>query len=271
MDSDISFHLTDTGNAKRFQSYYDGKVVYLSEQGKFIQWNASDGWCVADKYKLAKEVVKDMYEDAADWEDDNQRRHLAEHALKTESAQYQRNMLELAASYMSISIDQFDSNPTLINCRNGIVNLTDKTFFRHSPEHLHFNITNVNYNSDAQCPRWLRFLNEIFDDDENLIDYMQVALGYSMLGLTREHLLFLCYGSGRNGKTTLLETVHDILGDYADKAVFETSGARNVRLPHQRSPSARVRRGHSNRTRAAVLRLVCLLCGLALVDAFAQG
>jgi putative DNA primase/helicase len=65
-------------------------------------------------------------------------------------------------------------------------------------------------------------LDEIFERDEQLIDWIQVALGYSILGLTREHCFFVCHGLGRNGKGVLLETIEHVLGSYSHKTRFDT-------------------------------------------------
>jgi putative DNA primase/helicase len=110
----------------------------------------------------------------------------------------------------------------VINCRNGVVDLKTKHFYDHSPSQRHLHRANANYNPDATSPRWLQFLQQVFEGDQALIDAIQVYLGYSMMGLTTEHLFFLCYGVGRNGKTTLLETIRNIAGSYGDKSRFET-------------------------------------------------
>jgi putative DNA primase/helicase len=126
---------------------------------------------------------------------------------------------------MAVPIESFDANPYVINCKNCIVNCREereKSFYHHSPEHLHLNCTAAEYHSDAKCTRWEKFLREIFEDDEELIKWIQVASGYSTLGLTKEHCFFLCHGVGRNGKSTFLETIQYVLGDYGHKTNFET-------------------------------------------------
>jgi putative DNA primase/helicase len=129
---------------------------------------------------------------------------------------------------MGIHIAEFDADPFLINCRNGVVDLRTKERLPHKPNKdildrrlLHLKKANANYDPKAQCPRWVQFLHEIFSGDTALINYVRSGLGYSTTGLIREHQFFLCHGTGRNGKGTLLDTVLYVLGDYARTADFE--------------------------------------------------
>ena len=52
---------------------------------------------------------------------------------------------------------------------------------------------------------WLDFLNDIFAGDKAVIRYIQKALGYSLTGSTREQIMFILFGKGRNGKSILLK------------------------------------------------------------------
>jgi len=62
------------------------------------------------------------------------------------------------------------------------------------------------------CPLWEKSLQEIFDEDTKLISFMHRLLGYSVTGLTIEHILLMLYGIGRNGKSTLIEIIGHVLG-----------------------------------------------------------
>ena len=66
-----------------------------------------------------------------------------------------------------------------------------------------------------------------------MITWMQRALGYSILGKTDEQCLFIAYGTGANGKSTLFEVIREVLGDYAkvtDFEIFLTSHKSDVRM-----------------------------------------
>jgi putative DNA primase/helicase len=80
----------------------------------------------------------------------------------------------------------------------------------------------VVFEPDATCERWSRFLDEIFDGDAELISFVHRAVGYSLSGDTSEQCLFLAYGTGSNGKGTLINTLKEILGDYGSNMPFST-------------------------------------------------
>ena len=66
--------------------------------------------------------------------------------------------------------------------------------------------------------RWIRFLNEITGGDPELKKYLQRVVGYLLTGDTREHALFFLCGSGANGKSTFVNVIAYVLGDYATTA-----------------------------------------------------
>jgi putative DNA primase/helicase len=74
----------------------------------------------------------------------------------------------------------------------------------------------------GDCPRWLQFLAEITNGDADLQAYLRRVAGYCMTGLTTEHVMFFCYGTGANGKSVFINTLAGIWGDYAVVAPMET-------------------------------------------------
>jgi putative DNA primase/helicase len=122
-----------------------------------------------------------------------------------------------AADHRDILVDpnDFDKDPMLFNCLNCTIDIGRGTSRPHSRLDLITRIAPITYNPKATAPTWLRFLSEIFAPHPDIIDWLQKAIGYSMTGVIREHVLFICYGpSAQNGKTTLLEAIRNIVGDY---------------------------------------------------------
>ncbi|WP_454632430.1 DNA primase family protein [Bradyrhizobium cenepequi] len=217
--------MTDKGNAERLQSVFGNKLKYLKEDNTFLVFDDKTGWKkTGNKLNVAKEVIPDIIREANECRDDDvYRGKLLQHAVATQSTAALRNLLAQAEAYTEVSLGQFDTDPREINCNNGVVNLRDKSLSPHSPDRFHLHKTEASYNPEAKCPLWLSTLDEIFQGDTELIDYIQVALGYSILGLTSEHCLFLCHGArGRNGKGTILETVGHVLGSYFQSTKFDT-------------------------------------------------
>ena len=72
---------------------------------------------------------------------------------------------------------------------------------------------------DVKCERWEKFIDEVTQGDKDKADFLQRALGYSMLGMSNEECMFILHGkTTRNGKSTLLNTIETMLGDYAKVA-----------------------------------------------------
>jgi putative DNA primase/helicase len=125
------------------------------------------------------------------------------------------NVLELLKELLSASPDEFDAHPNLLNCSNCVVDLEDGTTMPHAPELRMTKLCLTNYVSGARSELWECLLREVFLGDQELITYMQRALGYSITGEARKQKIFICYGTGANGRTTLFETLLGVLGDYA--------------------------------------------------------
>lgn len=80
----------------------------------------------------------------------------------------------------------------------------------------------MDFDPEAECPRWEQFLHEVFDSKELLIRFVQKAVGYSLTGDTSEQCLFFPYGLGDNGKSVLINIVQQLMSDYAAKIRVET-------------------------------------------------
>lgn len=117
---------------------------------------------------------------------------------------------------------EFDRDKHLLGVQNGIVNLRTGQLMEPDPDRYITMSTNVPYFPDAQAPRWERFISEIFGGDEELAAYIQRAIGYSLTGDISEQCFFLCYGTGANGKSTLLNTLKALAGEYAANTPFQT-------------------------------------------------
>ena len=132
-------------------------------------------------------------------------------------------MLELLKTFpgMTVKPDFFDRDPYLLNCKNGTVELKKGRLRTHRREDYITKIAPVDFDEKADCPLWLRFLDKTFGVESDITPYLQRILGYSLTGDMSEQCFFILYGEGANGKSTLLETVRYVLGDYGKKAAPE--------------------------------------------------
>jgi P4 family phage/plasmid primase-like protien len=136
------------------------------------------------------------------------------------------SMLEQAKPYIHSVADDLDSDPWLLNCQNGTLDLRDLELRPHQQSDLITSLCAVDYDPAATCPIWERFLLGIFNGDADLVEFLQRALGYSLTGRTDEQVVFILHGTGANGKSVLLETIAAILADYVKSAPSSTFAAK---------------------------------------------
>jgi len=150
--------------------------------------------------------------------------------LKDRIAQLQHwhrkgNVLKLAAvgeHSLGITGEKWDLNPWLLGCPNGTIDLRTGSFRPGLPSDFIKTICPTKWEGIGQeAPTWQAFLEQIFNGDKELIEYVQRLFGYSLAGLTDEHVLPILWGQGRNGKGTLLETLSHVLGKLAQPVQAE--------------------------------------------------
>ncbi len=219
-------NLTDLGNAKRLVARHGDKIRFSFAWKKWFFWDGKT-WSTdvnGQILRLAKDTVKHIYEEAAKITDIFQRQAAARWAVSSESERRLNAMVALAQSEPDIPISpqELDTNPDLLNCFNGTVDLKTGKLKPHDPKDFITKIIPVKYQPEAVCPLWLEFLETIFDWNYDLIGFLQRAAGYSLTGDTSEQCLFLLHGYGANGKSTFLNIINHLLGDYAQTADFET-------------------------------------------------
>jgi len=218
---DTSYHHTDVGNAKRLVDATRDKLRYVPEWKQWLVWNGQrwEHTNVHAVKRLAHAVIVDMYREAVGSAAVNT--ELAKWALKSEATSRIEGMIAEAQPYLVAKPAEFDASPWLFNCANKVVDLRDMTVMDHDPALMLTKIVNVNYNPVPLSAKWLAFLRTIFHDDNELIDYIQKAVGYTMTGSTDEHCLFFCYGNGANGKSSFMKALSIIAGDYGTTSSVE--------------------------------------------------
>ena len=231
------YPLTECGNAERFVEEHGDCVRYCAAKRQWfvwngIKWTADEGAAVQLVKKTVRsmrlerrQVLADSEYDAGDWE--NSRREadaLSRWVNRSESAAQIAATLRLAQSDPRVTVEpeEFDRSPWLLNLYNDCVDLRFGKFREHRPEDLLTKTATAEYRPKARCPRWKKFLSEIFKPHPDIIPYLQKAIGYTLTGETSEECVFVLVGSGRNGKSTLIGAIHELMGDYGGVAEIET-------------------------------------------------
>lgn len=229
-------HLTDLGNARRLVRAHGDDLRYCKAFGKWFVWDGSRfGEDATDEVvRRAKSVVMAMYPELATLAG-KERDALYKHASRSEA---QRSLIAMLASAQSepgipVLPDDLDRDPWLATALNGTLDLRTGELGPFRRELLMTKRLACAFDPAATCPTWEAFLRQIMAGNEDLIGFIQRAAGYSLTGLTSERKLFILHGTGKNGKSTMLEVVRSILGDYARSTPAETLMAqRHEQVPH---------------------------------------
>lgn len=228
------FNLSDAGNAERMAYLYGADLKFCAQWGKWLVWSgkrwevANDG--AATVYQYAIETVRAIQREALEHSDPDKRKALGQWGFKCEEKKRLDSMVALCAKLpgIPITVDSLDAHPELLNLANGTYNLERHALEPHSRDHLLTAIAPVSYDPEAQCPAWRKFLSRILEDNADLLAYIQRATGCTLDGSKSEKCFFFLYGpGGDNGKSTLVETLHALFGEYARQMPTESLMAKN--------------------------------------------
>jgi len=219
----------DIGIARLFFDLHSGAIRYVAESKKWYAYNKRRWVKNSGDFKaaeLCKDFTQAFSEYAAIHHADDE--DFVKYAAKLTSRRNREGILSDARSIAPVSLADFDRNKLLLNCQNGTLNLQNFDLQPHSAADLITKMARVEYDPDAQCARWERFIDEVMEGNTDTAVYMQKAFGTALTGLIEYEQFYILYGSkSRNGKSTLTETIGFILADYAVTAQPQTFSRRS--------------------------------------------
>lgn len=226
---DKFYSYDDTGNAERFMDVY-GTLVRYSYINKEFYFYDGKSWKIDDTGEISKmiDTTVDMMKNEkvyipADCEDPEKiEEAFRKHIKRSRGNSAKKAMREQIMHRVSVLPDEFDSDTTLLNTQNGYLDLISGVLHEHNIDKKFTRIANVEYTDKIDAPQWTEFLNQIFNNDHELIRYVQKAVGYSLTGSTREQSMFVLFGAGSNGKSVFLDTISYIMGSYATNMQADT-------------------------------------------------
>jgi P4 family phage/plasmid primase-like protien len=214
-----SFNNTDLGNAERFVAQHGENVRYCYPWAKWLVWTGAR-WERDDSgraHKLAKTTVRGIYREASEAVGEDRRKALAKHAARSEGADKIKAMLELAKSEVPAAPDELDADPRLLNAPNGTIDLRTGALREHRREDLITKSVGCAYDPAAEAPVWAATLERALPSDA-LRRFFKKLAGYALSGDVSEHILAVLYGTGANGKSTILNALLAAARDYGMQA-----------------------------------------------------
>lgn len=204
--------------AVRFAEQHAKRWRYVKPWNRWFQWR-KDGW-YEDDTALVDRLAVELVRQAVYWPEaaqltPNEKRRLP-------SRRVAGAVRDMAASdrKLAAKTDQWDQDPWLLGVPGGVVDL--RTGETRSAAPTDYMTKRCAVAPEMRAPDlWLTFLHRVTDGDDQLVSYLKRFAGYSLTGSTQEHALAFLYGTGANGKSTFLQTLSGVLGDYAISAGFE--------------------------------------------------
>lgn len=207
--------VTEDSAAMEFAALYGDKLRYCHETGAWFQWTGAI-WKperTGLAFHWARELARRIAQDAGKGD----RVTVAKTSFAKGVERYAQ-----ADRVFAVTVETWDRDPLLLGTPGGTVDLRTGELKPADPAMLISKSTAVTPAPQADCPRWLAFLEESTGGDADLIRFLQRWCGYSLTGETKEHALVFVYGPGGNGKSVFVNALTGILADYAKTASMDT-------------------------------------------------
>lgn len=237
-------------------------VQRIKREAALIEFSREE----AELMRMAEELVKAHPEgkglEVADRRTIDAAKELAKALSKKRSGRYNwgvragdrsrtRAMIDQAEPHCTVSPNQLDQDDFAINCINGTVRIRraenpesdpdEPTYFYepeldpHNPDDLFTKRAEVEYLAGAECPLFMEDLR-YFQPDKGMREFLQVFMGYVMLGVTGEQVYAFFYGDGANFKSSFLQAIARTMGTYAKPMSYTSVSGNNMPTGDKPSP-----------------------------------
>jgi putative DNA primase/helicase len=227
---------TDTANAKRLAAKFGHLFRWCGALKCFLIWDGKR-WCAGDNVQMeafAKRIAAQLWKDInqlrqENVEEDEQKakdetiRMAVGFAIATNKGRAIREMVSLVRSEPGVAVEasELDKDEYLLNVENGTLDLRTGDLMEHDPDDHITKLARVKFDAAATCPRWIKFIDRILGSNTSLIKYLQMLVGISLTGSQDEQMFPFLHGDGDNGKSTFLQVLMKMLGEYACKGAPE--------------------------------------------------
>ena len=226
----------DMGMAQRFLDQLPHSFLYSMTDKMWYAYNGSyweqDNQGLIEK--AADEVINNLKNESLVIQDDADKDKVQkawQKFIKGERSRSSKvNMINEIKHLVPVLHSQWDKEKMMLNTPSGYIDLTNGTLHDHDYKKMFTQETGVDYTEKIDCPLWIEFLNQTFQNDQELIHFIQKIVGYSLTGSNAEQVMFILFGNGRNGKSVLLNIIKYISGSYA-----KTMNATTIMQKHNNS------------------------------------
>lgn len=232
----IKFNFSDVGNAERLMVTYGRNIRYSPIRMNWFIWSGRH-WEVDHNGKienLARKVIRkfqiegNSLPDEVNDKPNKLKQQISKFVLKSETDGRLKAMINQAKTFTPYILKETDQNVYLINYRNGTLNLHTGLLRKFERKDYLTKIVDLEFDPKAECLQWKKFINKIFMNDQELINYIQKSIGYSMTGDSNLQCFYILHGKGSNGKGTFIQAIERLLGSYystlSPESLMERSG-----------------------------------------------
>jgi putative DNA primase/helicase len=227
----------EVGFAQRFQDQWGEFTRFDANRAQWMNWTGTHwqqddtGAVIENMKKVADNILimevpslRQLSQAKDDYYDVLSRVRLAEgQKLHNKATIHASLALAQSMPQLVTRTADYDADPMLFNCLSGTIDLRDGSIRPHSKADYMTQMGRTPIGApDSDCPQWKQFLLDVMRGDMQMVDYLQRLLGYTLTGDTSDQSFALLYGNGANGKSTYINVVQYIMGDYAKTADFNT-------------------------------------------------
>tara|TARA_B110000003_G_scaffold247967_1_gene259375 strand:- start:392 stop:2545 length:2154 start_codon:yes stop_codon:yes gene_type:complete len=213
-------NVTEAKLGETFGQWLDGRAVFAVQTKGWLIWNGS--YWQFDECAFMNKLAFQFISEAKQALFDTSNHSAAGNLSSFESLNRLENLCKLASTDRAVSLSSFDTDPMLLAAPNQWVNLESGLAYDPDPSVLVSKVIATDYCAKSTCPSFEAFLHDIFEKDQDLISYVQRVAGYCLTGSTSEQCLFILIGDGANGKSTFVNVINKLLGDYSKAASSQT-------------------------------------------------
>lgn len=223
---ELGEELSDLSLGERFAVLEKDNLRFCPQWKRWLIWDGAR-WArddTTEAQRRMQKMIRGLLELTETVGDHDDREKLAKQVRRYTQRRKLDDALVMASTQVRlvVTVEKLDADPWLLNLKNGTLDLRTGKLKPHDPDDLITKLAPVEFDRSAHCPRWNGFVSYIMEEDPELDRFLQRAIGYTLVGVSSEHAIFFGHGSGANGKTTFLETIKDLMGDYATSIDFET-------------------------------------------------